>query len=404
MALAAASCTVGSVASYQEASPPEAAATNVVAETVTVFTLDPHAPSEEEVDSSQSLFGGYLILGSVQVTDRDLITEVLGDLQKGFEAEGITPMRCFIPRHGVRHTTVDGIAEYVICFQCNLYRSSGAGTTRGGTTSSVAKGVLNRILRNAGLLAATHAEDQTAATLIVLKVDKGGQDLKTTTADLLYQKTDALLGRTETRHGRMVVTRDPSGVASSKLAIQFDDRIINGRRKQELQHYVFDGRWLFEINESTHQIIERELVAEGEISDPFRLDGPIPLPIGQSFREVLKRFQVSLVQLPGDGILKTVAEVEGVVGIQLVPKKGSPDAQRYASIDLFYDPATWLPVGVVAVGTNGDRKVLRLTNITRNEALSEGAVAMMSVTAPEGQGWKVDRQPLPIAPAPPPSP
>jgi hypothetical protein len=322
----------------------------------------------------------------------------------GFEAEGVTPMRCFIPRHGVRHTTADGTVEYVICFQCNLYRSSGAGATGGGTTSSAASGVLNRILRNAGLLEGDPGEAQSAATLIVLKVDRGGQDLKTTTADLLYQKTDALLGRTETRHGRMVVTRDPTGEASSKLAIQFDDRIINGRRKRELQHFVFDGRWLFEINESTHQIIERELVPEGETSDPFRLDGPIPLPIGQSFREVLKRFQVSLVQLPGDGILKTVAEVEGVVGIQLVPKKGSPDAQRYASIDLFYDPATWLPVGVVAVGTNGDRKVLRLTNITRNEVLSEGAVAMMSVTAPEGQGWKVDRQPLPIAPTPPPSP
>jgi len=205
-------------------------------------------------------------------------------------------------------------------------------------------------------------------------------------ADITYVKIDPILERREIRTGTLVYR---SCVGQKDAAIAFDTLIIGRRKETRDKRYVFSGRWFVEIDPEQKQFIKRELVSpeSAKSLDPFALgNGPVPLPIEQTKESVLKEFDVTSIKKPTEGLLSKLDD--GVVGIQLTPKNSS----EWTTIDLFYDPTTWFPVGVQTLETDGTLRQSRLTNVSLTE-LTESQKAQLDIAIPDPKEWSIDIQP-----------
>jgi hypothetical protein len=211
-------------------------------------------------------------------------------------------------------------------------------------------------------------------------------DVSSVTATVSYTRTDPILERREIRTGK-ILFRTSDG-KKREVAILFDTLIIGRRREDKQKHYIFSGRWMAEVDYENKQFIKRELVAPGEKEiDPFELgSGLIPLPIGQTKESVFSKFTVEKTTKPTEGPLSKLND--NVVGLHLIPKT----KDDWESIDLFYDPETWLPVGVCTIETDGTKRVSRLSNITLNEWSAEDA-ASLSFETPDPKEWSIDIRP-----------
>lgn len=222
------------------------------------------------------------------------------------------------------------------------------------------------------------------------QLEQSAADLQAFTADIQYEKEDVILGRRELRTGDLIYHQDRQSNEKS-FAILFDTAIIAGRRQKDPKHYVFNGRWLAEIDPANKQFIKREIVPPGRQLDPLKLgEGPFPLPIGQPKAEVLARFDVTVAEMPRDGLLK---DLQNVQGISLVPKAGTREAREYSKVDLFYDRTTLLPVGIITVDIGSERKVVRFNNVQRNPALKPEQLARLDIAEPNPREWRIDVRP-----------
>jgi hypothetical protein len=189
------------------------------------------------------------------------------------------------------------------------------------------------------------------------------------------------------RLGRIIFRKNSQD--KKEAAILFDTRIKRRRREKIKRHYILSGRWMAEIDHDNKQFIKRELVAPGEKDiDPFELDGGrIPLPIGQTKKSVLAKFKVTKVSKPTEGSLSKLEN--NVIGLQLIPIHKSD----LVSIDLFYNPETWLPVGICTVESDNSKRESRLTNVKLN-TLSEEDAGLLNIETPNPKEWSIDIRPL----------
>jgi hypothetical protein len=221
-------------------------------------------------------------------------------------------------------------------------------------------------------------------------IECAGADLRAFTATVAYRKDDALLGSAELRTGSLVyesLEKQPT-----RLAVDFDVRVVNLRRRAESKRLIFDGSWLVECDEASKQFIKRQIVAPGDTADPMRLGGPFPLPIGQKRADVLKRFSVQDLAGPPDTFVAPKPDDVNLIGLRLTPREGTVEAKDWSTIDLWYDAETWMPVGVIATERNGDARRIRLTGMIRHETLPEASKQLLSIDEPE-EGWSIDVRP-----------
>ena len=234
------------------------------------------------------------------------------------------------------------------------------------------------------VLAACPVEQEMSAELALENIER--VQVTSLTADVSYTRTDPILDRREIRTGKLLF-RMVDG--KREAAILFDTLIIGRRRETKQKHYIFSGRWMAEVDHDKKQFIKRELVAPDEKEiDPFGLGGgPIPLPIGQSKESVLKNFVVTMVEKPTEGSLSKLDD--NVVGLHLLPI--AKDEWEY--INLYYDPETWLPVGVEKVDMDGSKRVSLLTNMLV-DTLSDANAALLNIETPDPKIWSIDVQVL----------
>ena len=130
--------------------------------------------------------------------------------------------------------------------------------------------------------------------------------------------------------------------------------------------------------------------------DPTRLGGRFPLPVGQPAADVLARYHVELI---GDAshheFLKPAFEGRTVVGLRIVPRDDVPTADDFKHVDLWYDTANWLPVGVAMLDEEGNTRRLRLSDARVNPELDEEQLRRLAGTVPTTADWVVDERRCP---------
>ena len=220
------------------------------------------------------------------------------------------------------------------------------------------------------------------------KLERAADDLRDFSANIRYDKWDAVLERTEIRTGKVIYQVDQAD-GSKRFAILLERLIVGNRARNQRKHYIFDGSWLVEIDHDAKVFIKRQIVAPDKQFDPLKLgEGPFPLPIGQPKDEVLARFDVQRIDAPKEGLLKNLSDV---YGLRLTPKPNTPEAEDFQRVDLFYDRQTLLPTGINVLEVNGDHKTVRLRNLRRNQGVDEDK---LSIKTPDPkQGWHIDVRP-----------
>lgn len=223
---------------------------------------------------------------------------------------------------------------------------------------------------------------------LLRRLERSADDLRTLSAAVVYRSHDAVLEQTELRSGELVYQ-----VAGDRRRVGiFFDRVIRGTSSREHhKDYIFDGSWLVEIDYERKLLIKRQVVEPGRSFDPLRLgEGPFPLPIGQKRDEVVARFEVALLEKTSDPWLADRLAGAVVAGLELTPRPGTPHAKDFASVELFYDSKTLLPVGVHAIEPKGDTKTVFLRDHKLNSAVDE---ARLKIPEPDPREWQIDVQP-----------
>lgn len=242
------------------------------------------------------------------------------------------------------------------------------------------------------------ADEQPSVDALLDQLEHSVDDLTAFTADLHYEKFDPSTDRNEIRRGSVILQIDPK-TRARRFALLFNLLAAPIRKTIDVR-YVFDGSWLAEIDADRKQFTKRQIVAPGKTFDPLKLgEGPLPLPLGQKKSEVLRRFDVQLIELPKDGPL---AKLTNIHGLRLVPKPGTPEAKDFLHVDLFYDRTTLLPTGIQTIGArlvdpndpnSRERKTIALRNLQRNPQLTDEQLRSLSIEEPDPKQWEVTIEP-----------
>ncbi|MBX3354222.1 MAG: hypothetical protein KF724_00815 [Phycisphaeraceae bacterium] len=244
-------------------------------------------------------------------------------------------------------------------------------------------------------LAAQRAE----AEALLREVEETTEGLRDFSAEVVIDRVDALTEESERRMGRVVL--EGRRAADSSRASEDGTRIVllldrfigpDGRADESRRHFIYDSGWFAEVDHDRRQFVNRQVVPPGETFDPLRVgEGPLPIPIGQRADDALAYFDAMPAQVPSSGLLQ---RLEGVRGVRLTPKAGTPDARETISVDLFYDASSHLPRGVIQRRVNGNRVEVLLRNPAMNSGVSEGDRAIMRIRTPDPrEGWSVDVRP-----------
>ncbi len=230
----------------------------------------------------------------------------------------------------------------------------------------------------------TEAIDTTIETADQLldALEAASEKLADFSASIRYTKEQGLMGEVQVRTG----TIDFQQVQDSntrKFFVHFDELRIGNAVSKESRDYIFDGRYLVERLNDEHQFIKREVVKTGQDFDPFALDGPFPLPIGQAKKAILKRFDAQLLEPETNGRL------QGFPHLRLNARNAEVEDsnENILGVELWYDPATWLPLKAIVTETNGDISQVELAKVQINTGLS--ADRFSTQTPPTSDGWHI---------------
>ncbi len=134
--------------------------------------------------------------------------------------------------------------------------------------------------------------------------------------------------------------------ANPKFLIRFDRYVAAGivrEGPENREWFVFDGQWLIERQDKAKIIHKRQVLAAGEHLDVFKLgQGPFPMPIGQSRRDMLTHFSITRGAAAGKD------DPAGCDHLVCAVRKGSDLAETYKTVEFFVDRALDLPVRIRA--------------------------------------------------------
>ena len=216
---------------------------------------------------------------------------------------------------------------------------------------------------------------------------------------LTYRKDYDLEGDFETRVGEIAITITPE----DRDVVLVFDRIIDasGHGTAKSEYHAFENGWWVEMSPDRKRIVRRQFSRPGQELDPFKLgEGPFPLPIAQKADAVRHRFEPSIGIVPDEPLFRSLEDVEV---LHLIPRPGTPAHEDNESIDLIFENARLLPVGVLVRHRNGDRTSvwLRSPELHSDETAFMNGRIQKEISAlrvrADDEGWKIEVKPLPEA-------
>ena len=216
-------------------------------------------------------------------------------------------------------------------------------------------------------------------------VNASDAKIKTLRTTIRYETVQALLDDTQVRKGTAVLSISPDR-RLKQFRVSFTQYISGRGLESQARDYIFDGRYLVERLNDEKQFIKREVVRPGQEIDPLAIDGPLPLPIGQSKEMILKRFTAAMLECEAD----EKDRLKGHYRMRLTARNKDDDLE---TVDLWYDPLTLLPSRALITQRGGDTVRVDLVHTTINDA--EVDAAQFSTESPSlADGWRIDIRPL----------
>ena len=187
------------------------------------------------------------------------------------------------------------------------------------------------------------AADAEAIDRILTQLERRGEDVKDIKAAVAYRELDQLNLSERVKQGQILFLITD---ANPLFFIQFDKTSVDGQLGKR-EWYLFDGQWLYEANERTSQVTQRQITRPGEKADLFDIESaPFPLPFGQKKDKILAHFDVKL-QPPAKG------DPENTDHLVCVPKPDTRLARNYQKLEFYILKDLHLPRKVVMTKSQG---------------------------------------------------
>lgn len=199
----------------------------------------------------------------------------------------------------------------------------------------------------------------------------------TTIADLLDEESQ--------RFGTLKYAAADDPHTSMRFAVRFERVKIDNVAEEIDQSYIYDGRWLLDVDAKDQTATRRELVREGEQADLELGDGPFLLPLNLRKDRVLQKFEVELI----DAAEEDPTSDAGTFHLRLLPKpQAGTDAQQ---IDLWFDRDTLLPLRAATLEADDDQTIVDLFQLEPNAEMADDT---FDTALPTGPGWELQVVPL----------
>jgi hypothetical protein len=179
---------------------------------------------------------------------------------------------------------------------------------------------------------------------ILTRVESRGKELRNIECKIRVFDDDKIMLTQSLRTGsvRYMVT-EPNPI----WMIHFERVEVDGSRLKQ-EWYLFDGKWLYDVQERIKQITKYDYASSGEKIDFFDIErSPFPMPFGQKKTQILDNFEVSLVE-PGK---KDPPNTDHLV---CIPRTGSRLARDYTMLEFFIRRDLNLPSRIIVRKNDGD--------------------------------------------------
>ena len=222
------------------------------------------------------------------------------------------------------------------------------------------------------------------------EIERTGAQFESLAGDIAVETVDTFADSQEFRSGRVVVEGRGS---ARRIALVVDRITIDGRTTKAIDHYLFAEGWYSRLDHRNRSFTRRRLSVEGAEPDALESVGDqFPLPIGVRKKDILARFEVSEAEIPAD--VPLLATLPNATGLRLVPKAETAAAEKTAAIEVFYDRATIVPVGVVVRSKVAKPEwakwtAARVAKPVANGTLSDADRALLVVPSKAPDGWAV---------------
>jgi hypothetical protein len=242
-----------------------------------------------------------------------------------------------------------------------------------------------------------------AVVAVLEALERAGKELQTIYCAVSYLEEDQLNVSQKIKNGTIMFKRaEPHPM----FLIAFKETLSDGIRLADKEWWLFRDRWLSEAKSKSTLIIAREYVAPGQRVDLFDLErSPIPIPFGQTKREVLDSFAVRLLPpRPGDP--------PNTDHLYCVPHPGNQLSREYKRLEYYVSRDIRLPVRIVAEEAGGKKiSVATFMDVPADAGVKPSTdLSARSVNRPipdeafrlppETQGYHVTKEALP-PPGPP---
>ena len=226
------------------------------------------------------------------------------------------------------------------------------------------------------------------ATLDTL--EKLGDSIKDLQAELTLDKLEAIVSDHTSKEGLLYYQRNDNKVRVriSFLKTRYGPRVIN-----ELEEFLLADGWATHRQERSKREDRYQMSRAGQDNKELMRIGksPVPIPIGQKTEDILKNFEVSLIE-PNE---KTDPAAIKTVHLKLVPRKGTELAMSHARLEFWLAEPMLLPVRSQWENDSGDVFTADMKDLQINKGLNDKVFKLPKLP----RGYEVPQvHPLPEEP------
>ena len=228
-------------------------------------------------------------------------------------------------------------------------------------------------------------EGVSAKVLAVLDgLEKLGETIKNLQGKLRLVKLETLVNDLTTKEGFIYYQRDKDEI---RFRITFEQTIYDRRRFEEPEHFVFADGWLIHRQERIKREDHYPVTRPGQPSSDLMRIGksPLPIPIGQETEEVLKNFEVQLIEPDKE---TDPAEIE-TVHLKLMPKEGTELAVSRTRLEFWLRAKDYLVVRSQWENESGDIFTADISDLKINKGIKDRDFRLPKVP----RGYEVKKHP-----------
>jgi len=205
--------------------------------------------------------------------------------------------------------------------------------------------------------------DANSVNAVLEQLNKKASGLKSYEAQVEYKYIQPLLESQALRKGVLYYAKFDG---KSLLRINFETLRQEDEEEQKyIEHYIFDGRWLTQINYQIKAVKRYELAEPNKPVDAFDVASQnLPIIGFTKIENLKKQFNIRLLE-------QRKNEPNDFVGLHLEARPDSVYKDDYIWLDFWIDKKSGLPAKVIALSAEEDIYEIKLLKPKVNKAIDK---------------------------------